>query len=88
MSDHLPLRSQCKCICHADGSAKIHFSPCCRPDPDPVPPARMPDREALIERLRILQDHYPTSGQLGPGNERIFAECIAALAPIPDERRS
>jgi hypothetical protein len=28
----------------------------------------------LLDCLRTLQDHYSTSGQLGPENRRVFAE--------------
>lgn len=38
----LPLRSECHCGCHREGSNLVHFAACCRPDPEPD--------EDLIER--------------------------------------
>ncbi|GGB15262.1 hypothetical protein GCM10011380_00880 [Sphingomonas metalli] len=34
MSEMLPLRSECACICHKIGG--IHATACCRPDPQPI----------------------------------------------------
>jgi hypothetical protein len=36
----------------------------------------------LLQRLDDLHDHYPTSGQLGPGNERIFVEAATEIVNL------
>ncbi len=36
----------------------------------------------VLERLRNLQDHYSTSGQLGPENEGIFGEAADEIESL------
>jgi len=36
----------------------------------------------IVERLTTLQDHYSTSGQLGPENRNIFAEAASEIGRL------
>jgi hypothetical protein len=41
-----------------------------------------PELSGLLDRLHTLQDHYSTSGKLGPENRRIFAEAADAITRL------
>jgi len=42
----------------------------------------------LVKRLRDLQDHYSTSGQLDPENHRIFAEAADEIERLRADLRT